>query len=233
MYTAGATGTAPPLQTIGGTLTKLDIPTGNTVDSTERVLVANISSSPSINDNVLIFGAGANGNVAPVAEIGGAEPSEDKTGLLFPIDVALDSTQRIYVANGGDNNVLIFAATTNGNVAPVATLGGSNTKIAAPNALAFDLSGLLYVANGSPASITVYAAGVTGDVAPIRTLAGAATMITAPVGVALDSNKVLYVADASDRILVFAAGATGDTAPIAVIGGTSTTLNGIGPIAVH
>ena len=81
---------------------------------------------------------------------------------------------------GGDNNVLIFAATANGNVAPVATLGGSNTKIAAPNALAFDLSGLLYVANGgSPAGITVYAAGATGNAAPVRTLAGTGTMITA------------------------------------------------------
>jgi hypothetical protein len=233
VYAAGATGTAAPLQTIAGSLTKFDIPTGNAVDSGGRILVANISSSTAINDSVLIFGAGANGNVAPVAEIGGADPSNDKTGLSFPTNVALDSTQRIYVANGGNNNVLIFAAAANGNVAPVVTIAGSNTKIAAPNALAFDLNGLLYVANGSPASITVYAAGVTGNVAPIRTLAGAGTTITAPVGVALDSNKVLYVADATDRILVFAAGASGNIAPIAVISGTSTTLNGIGQIAVH
>jgi hypothetical protein len=143
----------------------------------------------------------------------------------------------MYVANGGANNILVFAAAANGNVAPAASIAGSNTRINAPNALAFDLSGLLYVANNAtataPASITVYAAGATGNAVPVRTIAGTSTLLTAPVGVALDSNKVLYVADAADSILVFAAGANGNVAPKAVISGTNTTLNGVGQIAVH
>ncbi len=177
VYPAGATGPAAPLFTISGSNTKLDFPIGSAVDSGGRILVTNISSSSTISDSVLIFSAATRGNMAPVAMIGGGDPNTNKTQLIFPFDVALDGTQRIYVANQGNNNVLIFAATANGNVAPVAAIGGGNTKIAAPTALNFDVSGLLYVANNAaganPASVTVYAAGVTGNVAPIRTLAGA------------------------------------------------------------
>ncbi|MGO9060794.1 MAG: hypothetical protein ACLQU2_25945 [Candidatus Binataceae bacterium] len=235
VYAAGATGGAAPLATISGPNTDLDIPANDAVDAAGRVLVANISSSPSTSDSVLIFAAGASGNVAPVAIIG-RDAGGDKTELSFPTGIAVDSAQRIYVANGGGSNVLIFAVGAKGNVAPAALLGGATTKITAPTAVAFDVSGYLYVANSpgaNPASITVFAPGVIGDLAPARTLAGANTMITQPLGVALDSAKRLYVADGADNVLVFAAGATGNTAPIAVIGGGSTTFNGIGQLAIR
>ena len=114
VYAAGATGTAAPLVTISGTNTNLDIPTNNTVDAGGRILVANISSSPTVNDSVLIFAAGVSGNVAPVAEIGGGDPTADRTRLSFPTGLAVDKAQRIYVANGGKDNVLIFAVGAKG-----------------------------------------------------------------------------------------------------------------------
>jgi len=236
VYAAGATGAAAPLVTISGTNTNLDIPTNNAVDAGGRILVANISMSPTVNDSVLIFAAGVSGNVAPVAKIGGGDPTADRTGLSFPTGVAVDNAQRIYVANGGKDNVLIFAVGAKGNVAPAAILGGATTKIAAPTDLAFDASGYLYVANipgANPASITVFAPGVSGDLAPARTLAGAETMITQPLGVALDSAKRLYVADGADNVLVFAAGANGNIAPTAVIGGDDTTLDGLSQLAIR
>ena len=86
VYAAGATGGAAPLATISGPNTDLDIPANDAVDAAGRVLVANISSSPSTSDSVLIFAAGASGNVAPVAIIG-RDAGGDKTELSFPTGI--------------------------------------------------------------------------------------------------------------------------------------------------
>jgi hypothetical protein len=230
VYNPGATGNASPAANIAGVATGLDGPVGAAVDSGGRVLVTNLSASGPAFDSVRIFKAAATGNTAPAAVIAGSN-----TGLNTPLDVKLDAAQRIYVANAGGNDVLIFAAGPVGTVnpAPVAKIAGAKTGLNGPNALAFDSSGMLYVANDL-GSITVYAAGASGNALPVRTISGTNTRLNEPLGIALDASRRIYAADVTtDSIVVFAAGATGNAAPVAVISGSNTKLFGVGGIAVH
>jgi hypothetical protein len=179
-------------------------------------------------DNKEIFGfpEGSNGNVAPTVTIGGS-----KTKLYEPLGFAVDSTGKIYVANDGgnrDNEVLIFPAGANGNVAPT-VLGGSKVKIQRTEGVAIDASDNLYVSDWKANAIYVWKKGATGNVKPIRTISGAKTLLDVPCGMAFDSAGNLWIANDSqyfNQILEFASGANGNVAPIANIAGPKTGLDG-------
>jgi hypothetical protein len=151
--------------------------------------------------------------------------------LYTPFGVALDGSGRIYVANYGGNDILIFAAGTNGNVPPVSRIAGPNTKLNGPAALAFDATGKLYVAN-LQGFVTVYGAGASGNVAPLRTIAGRNTALREPLGIALDPNQRVYVADGINRVEVFNAGANGNVRPAAIIAGSNTDLKGVNDVTL-
>ncbi len=94
----------------------------------------------------------------------------------------MDSNGLIYVANliGGASSfgsITVYAAGATGNVAPVATITGSDTGLSAPQGIAVDGAGNVFVANLTGGllengSVTVYAAGSNGDVAPINIISG-------------------------------------------------------------
>jgi len=119
------------------------------------------------------------------------------------------------------NSILRFsnAESSNGNVAPTATLSGAATLISAPQHLFLDTSAdRLFVANQGGSSVLIFdnASTLTGSVAPTRTISGNATNLSAPIDLALDSvNNVLYVADGTS-ILVFAPASTvnGNASPV-------------------
>jgi hypothetical protein len=101
----------------------------------------------------------------------------DQTGLTNVSGLALDSRNNIYVANDGSigvgfDSVTIYAAGSNGNVAPTATISGPLTQLKQPSGVAVDSIGNIYVANDVSAdgkhldSITVYPPGSNGNVAP-------------------------------------------------------------------
>jgi hypothetical protein len=98
------------------------------------------------------------------------------TGITNQGDLALDASNRIYVANANGNDILVFPANPTGmvNEAPVATIGGSKTKISGPGSVAVDGSGKIYVLNSlnSGTIITVYPANPTGKLneAPLGTI---------------------------------------------------------------
>jgi sugar lactone lactonase YvrE len=72
VYAAGATGNATPKATISGTSTGLVHPNGIAVDTTGKIYVVDISADIDGNYGaVFVYAAGANGNVAPTATIGG------------------------------------------------------------------------------------------------------------------------------------------------------------------
>ncbi|HVH32358.1 MAG TPA: NHL repeat-containing protein [bacterium] len=175
------------------------------------------------------------------------------TESLSATDVASSSTvgsQSVTVVPGKvfyivnlANSVTVQAATTTGNVAPIATLSGSNTglgpaQVNSPYGVARDTAGRLYATvDGSNNSIVVFAAGATGNASPVDTIAGSNTALNYPRGIALDAAGRLYVANsnfsgqgctpaACGSVTVYAAGAHGNAAPVDTIVGTNTGLDG-------
>lgn len=227
-YAEAANGDVAPLANITGKKTGLHFfGPGLAVDANYKVYTDNLSAK-----DVLVFGAGADGNKAPVQDISG---SNTLFGDIYA--VAVDSGSNIYVLNEGTSagyEVLVFGAGANGNVAPIRNISGSNTGLVSPSALALDRSGNLYVTNsatvtGKGPTVTVYAAGANGNVSPIQTITGPNTLLD-PVGIAVDSGLNIYVENDSSRsskaglISVFAAGASGNVSPIRTITGSMTKL---------
>ena len=211
VYPVGAKGDVAPVQYLNGSLTRLSAPSDIAVDSGNNMYVANQGNS-----SVHIYAAGATGNVRPAAVIKGS-----KTGLHAPDGVAVDPVNGdIYVANllhaVFNGTITAYAAGSNGNVAPVATITGTKTGLASPGAIAVDPSGNIYVPNAYEDSVTVYAAGSSGNVAPMQTIAGG--YLNGPIAVSLDSSLNIWVANyAANIITAYAAGGTNGNDPIQVI----------------
>ena len=133
------------------------------------------------------------------------------------------NTQPIAVANQG-GNVLIFAPTSKGNVAPQSTIAGSNTMLSAPAALALRSSGTVYTINAGGNQVLVFTG--SGNVAPVQTITDTAVGIASD-GIALATSPAfaLYVSSqANGEIDVFTnSNANGPTAPNAVIPSNATT----------
>ncbi len=124
---------------------------------------------------------------------------------------------QLYVAT--PNGILHFnnAESSNGNVAPVATI--TATQISSPQHLFIDTaSDRLYVANQGGSSVLVFdnVSTIAGATTPTRIISGNATTLVAPIDVAVDTiNNLLYVADGTS-IRVFASASTinGNVPPV-------------------
>jgi hypothetical protein len=200
-----------------------------------RVFVANLSGSPS--GSITVFEVGLGGYSSQLPSIAG-----DATGLNGPLAVAVDSGDNIYVTTDGssvDNQqkVLVYEKGASGNVAPIATIAGSNTGLFGPGGIAVDKARRIYVANrghlgAGPNSITVYAPGANGNASPIATITGPNTKLGDPMGIAVDADGTIFVANWENRVTTYAPGANGDVPPIAVIQGSHTGLFGPTSIAL-
>jgi hypothetical protein len=141
--------------------------------------VLNATGGPHNRGSVTIYPPGGGGNIAPLRSISGTA-NADQTGLTNPSALALDNRNNIYVANDGSigdgvDSVTIYAAGSNGNVAPMATISGPLTQLKQTGGVAVDSIGNIYVANaasdgGGVDSITVYPPGSNGNVAPAMRL---------------------------------------------------------------
>ncbi len=180
---------------------------------------------------VTAYPTGIAGDVAPIALT---------TDMADPEGIARDASGRIYVTNAPTNTVTVYAASANGNVPPIAVIGGSKTRLANPNGIALDASSKIYVLSGAENRITVYPAlasstGILNE-APIAAIAGSKTRLDSPAGIALDSQGNIYVAndlggpvvagECYDKgtVTVYPAGSHGNVAPIATISGAETEL---------
>jgi sugar lactone lactonase YvrE len=182
VYAAGASGDAPPIRQISGSNTGLSSPVSVAVDADGDLYVTNVNQNePPF--RITIYAAGANGNVAPLRTIAGSN-----TLLAYPYGIALDSAQNIYVANSSNagcvSSVVVYAAGSNGNVAPTQAIAGPNTGLNCSTGIAVDATDNIYVANW-PGTVTIYAAGATGDVAPIQTITGRDTHMGLNTGIAV------------------------------------------------
>ena len=225
-YAAGASGNIAPITTIAGANTRLAAPTGIAFDASGRLYVANGGNVSSPAGQILIYAAGASGNVAPIDSIAGSS-----TGLYGPTWLAFDAAGNVYVSNYNWTNVTfsitVYAPGAHGNAAPIRTITGNNTGLNGAAGIALDQASNLYVANSGSSAITVYAAGASGNATPTRIIQGSNTGLAEPGCLALDAGGKLYVVSSlATRITAYAAGATGNATPTAAIGpDTRPSLN--------
>lgn len=190
-----------PIETIAGSATGLNAPSGMASDSNGNLYVANLQ------------GASVEGFALPTV-------TPTPSGSPSPTPTATPTV-------GPTTSPTALPTATPVNLAPTFTISGAQTGLVTPVSVGLDSSNTLYVADqGSPAAgmapaIRVYAANPIGaqNVAPIRTIIGAATLLNAPNDVRVDSTGRIYVSDSTSAgagvINVYAAGATGNVAPVA------------------
>jgi sugar lactone lactonase YvrE len=227
VFAPRAGGNVAPIRNISGDLTRLQLPQSIALDAAGNIYVTNIAGhSPGSDGNVLVYAPGANGNVAPIRNITGALTELLSSNL--PEGLTVDALGTTYASTGSTGNqILVYAAGTNGNVAPTRRIAGSQTGLKAPAGMALDANGNLYVANHDGDSVTVYPPQANGNAAPMRTISGDQTKLAFPIHVALDAIGTVYVTNirpGSYSVTIFAPGANGNVAPVRTISGDRTGL---------
>jgi hypothetical protein len=153
IFSVGSNGNVAPLATIEDNPpcapcdnTQLAIPFGIALDHSGNIYVANAAGGLDGLGSVTEYAPLATQtgvlNVAPVATIAG-DNTGDNTGFNSPSAIGLDPMGTIYVANdgssnGGADNVTIYPAGSNGNVAPTSTISGPLTGLSAPQGIVVD-----------------------------------------------------------------------------------------------
>ncbi len=194
---------------------------------------------------VEIFDRQADGNVAPQSVIGVPGAQAMTTALLSnPVNMTTAPDGTLFVANSGaGDNILAYAPSAGGDVAPVVNLGGPDTVLSSPRTVELDRSGNIYVVvegrslppSAYPGGVLRFAAGANGDQAPAAAFPiDATTQIFTPVDLAVAPDGTMYVASAfagftadpygAGTILVFPPNAPSDSAPSRIISGPSTHI---------
>jgi len=180
---------------------------------------------------VTAYPKGGKGDLAPIALT---------TDMTNPGGIARDVSGRIYVTNTPTNTITIYAADAEGNVPPLAVIGGSLTLLANPTAIALDASGKIYVLNTGTTAITVYpplanGAGILNQ-PPVAVIRASKTQLRDPVAMAVDAAGDVYVANQRSGptrpvkdyspgvITIYSAGSNGNVAPAVTIKGHATGL---------
>lgn len=177
---------------IAGGLTQLNSPNGVAVDSNKNIYVANRGNgtvtayplptasptpsgtptptpaptpTPTLNPSASPSPTPTpfSSNEAPIVTLGGAA-----TGLIAPTGIALSSTNVIYVTDpdNGNPSIRIFAAGSNGNVAPTSVIAGPLTQLSNPVDIKLDAAGNMYVTDTGANKLLIFAPAASGNVAP-------------------------------------------------------------------
>ncbi|MBV8602562.1 MAG: hypothetical protein JO359_13440 [Candidatus Eremiobacteraeota bacterium] len=231
-YVAASLPGASPVGVIAGPNTNTLSPFPLAIDAGQNLYSGSANAT---NPSIAVFAPGSSGNVAPIRRIAGSA-----TGLVEPYAFAFDASGNLYVSNFPQNSaypVEIFAPNANGNVAPIATIAGSNTGLSnGARGIAFDSSGNLFVAtvdSNLNGIIEVFAPGATGNVAPLYTISGSNTLLSRPKGIAFDNAGELCVANIvvgpnTFNITFYAPGASGNATPVRTI--TGQEAGTVGPL---
>lgn len=181
VYAATASGSAPPIRTIG-----LASPAaGIAIDPAGELVVGNPPA-------VEVFAPDADGNAVPLRTIAGAS-----TGLGSLASLSTGPDGRLYVADDSypAPSVAVFAANANGNAAPVARIQGPLTRLGIAVGVAADDAGTVYVANSTAynaAEIDVFAPNASGNVAPVRVIGGPSTGMRDVLGLTVLPRALAY-----------------------------------------
>lgn len=195
-----------PYQTIAGSLTNLNVPSGVAADTGGHVYVANLQG-------------------ASVAQFAIPTPSPTPVPTATPTTTPTPAPTPTATGTASPTPTPAPTATPL-NIAPSLYVTGAATGIGQPTGIALDSSANMYVSDqkttfagcsGSSGAVLVFAPSANGNVAPIRAICGTSTKLFAPTDVKVDSTGQIYVADStaagSGVIYVFAAGANGNVAP--------------------
>jgi sugar lactone lactonase YvrE len=229
VYPAARSGNVPPSQDITGPQTQLSEPNGVVVNDIGEIYVADSDT-----DEILGFQRGATGDAAPNVVIAGSN-----TLLQAPVGLSLDAEGDLYVGNCGSAcgaslapSVLEFKAASNGNVAPIRDITGSQTELADANDPAIGPAGDIYVSNTTTYTIDVFRRHANGNVKPVRVIAGSRAQLDQPDGVAVNSRWLYASASRGDYLERFHRKAKGDVPPVAIIRGNKTRLGNVDGIAL-
>jgi hypothetical protein len=185
-----ANGAATPVRMITGSATQISGSSfGIAVDPSGTIYVSNTGAVGTA--SVLAFTSTANGNVTPVRVI-----SDTNTGFGALYGMDTDASGNVYVlstslpiAPGDMTTIEEFAPTANGNVAPIRSIGGSNTGMSVAAVMCMDnATGTIYVSiDGLPAypSVATFAATAAGNVAPTSSFTSTAWYQSGYFGIAL------------------------------------------------
>lgn len=220
-----------PKRVIQGDKTHCEYNNGLSVDAKTGEIY---SVAMDTEDNVLVFGGGASGDIAPVRIL--KTPHRNFASALD------DEKGELYVTIQYPPKVVVYKKDAAGTEQPLRVLEGPLTYLHDTHGLALDFKRkLMFVGTwgnssdpnvaGSgkfyPPSINVYPLGASGDTAPLRIIQGPKTQLDWAGGMTLDAETGdLWVAeDVGGSILVFKSTDQGDVAPSRVIKGSKTGLN--------
>jgi sugar lactone lactonase YvrE len=195
-----------------GTAALFDQPEGTAVNASGTVFVADYANS-------VIRQIGAGGVVSTFAGTPGAAGAVNGNGtsasFSWPMDVALDSSGNLYVADTGNHMIRVVTpggavSTLAGNPAMVGTLDGTGTAatFSLPRALAVDAQGNVFVADwGSFTVREITPAGVVTTLAGVPQVQGSQDGLAIlgtfgeVSGVAVDASENVYVADSGNNTI--------------------------------
>ncbi len=159
----------------------IDIPTGSLNQGLDTLTV---NYTPDANSSTIYDSTTATAQVT-VTSIG-----VTPVALNNPNGLAIDSSNRLYVANSGGSQVLVYTETLNGSniVTGLTQVATITTNISSPTRLAFDALGYLYVTNLGNNTVTVY--DTSFNPVPSGTISNG---ISRPLGIAVDQTGDVYV----------------------------------------
>jgi len=128
----------------------------------------------------------------------------------------------LVVGNFNGHSVAVFAATANGDVAPLRMISGPLTTLTNPRGVTVANNEIIVADQGAQA-IDFFPITAAGDVAPVRRIVGASTGLSAPTGPLVFGGE-LYVTQQTGPILVFPVSASGDVSPSRTISGFGTGI---------
>ncbi len=213
VFAASANGNVPPIQHI---IAPSGI-SGIAIDSTGNIYDA-VST-----DAIHVYAPNATGSPAPIRVIAGAN-----TGLNNPKGIAVDVSNKIYVANAGANSITVYGAVAVGNVAPLRRIAGAATTIQSPVGIAVNVKGNIYLAERT-GKFLVFGPTANGNMPPARTVTGSASNSQFN-GIARSIAGTTTLANATttspshNEVDTFAPTATGVSTPALVISGSMTGL---------
>jgi hypothetical protein len=174
IFDRAATGSAPPLRTIAGANTNLQLPSGVAYDATS--------------DAVAVLDVGAvrryarsftDGNESPLSTLSGPN-----TMLSIPLHLYVDDAHGELFVTDALNGVLVFHVTDDGDVAPVRRLGiADHPGYEATNVLVDDQADELFVITGL--TVEVYPRTASGNDLPLRKVTNDFSGLTSPQAMAV------------------------------------------------